>query len=77
MKIRELAVHLDHPMLNLVWHVRPFPSTTTTTIAPAERIRGIAGNTRQHLQHRAFIVLVYLCRFIPCCIPDMDPKLAP
>ncbi|KAJ7275795.1 hypothetical protein C8J57DRAFT_1223946 [Mycena rebaudengoi] len=37
-----------HLMLNITWHVQPFPSATTTTIAPAQGIGGIAGNVRRH-----------------------------
>ncbi|KAJ7261425.1 hypothetical protein C8J57DRAFT_1232290 [Mycena rebaudengoi] len=51
---RELGIDEDstcqkvHLMLNITWHILPFPSTTTTTIAPAQGIGGIAGNVRRH-----------------------------
>jgi hypothetical protein len=47
MKVRKLTVH---PILNITWHVRPFASTTTTIIAPAQD-RGIGGNARRHPRH--------------------------
>jgi hypothetical protein len=56
MKVRELTVH---PMLNITWRVRPFPSTTTTNIVPAQGIRGIAA-TRADIQDSAFVAVVHV-----------------
>jgi hypothetical protein len=65
---------LYHPILNITCHVRPFPSTTTITVVPAQGIRGIAGNLRQHPRDKAFVILVRRCHSIPCRIPDIGTK---
>jgi hypothetical protein len=50
-----VSYYFQKRMLNIMWHVQPFPSTTTTIIAKES-----AGSpaTRADIQYRAFITVV-------------------